>query len=1034
LIPQIHGAYASLAGGLSPGALVALRFVFAMAVLLPPTILMGATLPFAVASRRRGDEPWAGFATSLYALNTLGAVVGAGLTGLVLLPRLGARTSVELAAFASVVAGLLVLVFPGGARVESARAVAPRAASRTPALPLALAAIAGLTALGSEVLWTRVLRIILQGTMQAFAAMLVCYLAGITAGSLLAGRVGRRLPALRVLGGFQLAAGVLTFVGIAAAPQLVRLLVLIHGEANVVPHDPLVILAISALLLLPIGTVLGTSVPLLFRCVMEGSAGAAPTRALVGSAGATPTAAPTAAANGSAHAGTETGGAHTGRILAANTLGGLVGALLAGFVVVPLPHIGGVERVLYAVAALHLGVATVAFSASAPHGVIVRLASALGPAALFAVALFIRPSLELPFLLDAWYDPADAAIAGPTGLDAPPVYLREGRGTTVTVLRRDRTLRLFNDGRPESGLSPDEPGFGPELVLLGGLPSLFAERTDRALMVGLGAGHSTTMLLAGPFRRVDVVELEAAVVDAARMMYRLRNAESERPLAFPLDDTERAHLVIDDGRARLELTPDDTYDAVVSQPSHPWLAGASALYTRELFLETRRVLRPGGVLCQWVNVFRMDVEGLRSVVRTMRSVYSHVIAFLAEDSSLVLLASDRPLRFDGRIERRLDESPELRRFFAPYRLDGTADLLAALELDDAGTTAFARGGEILIDDRPALELRLSRIPHDQSLDYGDLDRAFGAASWLDAATARAIDIDTLLDAIALRLTRLRARPAGIERVRRTATQLVDEDARSLAEGLVAEASGDVDGALAHYDRADDPEAAFRADALREDERRYAELLEVAARREVAPSDGTPWLRAALRLGPPEDVAGILAGRDDGLWPDVPVHRLAAAYAEHGCAGLLEVARTREAYLVDGSVLQRAELCAREEGRAAEAKAWALRVELAERGRGLRETSRGTRAADGGNEGAAIMHLRRALAAVPGHRRAARRLVELLHRRGEVAEAQRVLDETLWFARYLPAGSDDGLVDLGHSLGLEVAPEVGAPPPPRAALP
>ncbi|MBC7173010.1 MAG: methyltransferase domain-containing protein, partial [Polyangiaceae bacterium] len=534
------------------------------------------------------------------------------------------------------------------------------------------------------------LRTIVQGTTEAFAAMLVCYLSGIAFGSLLAPRAARRTAPLRALGFFQLAAAALTFIGIAAAPQIVRLLVLVHGAPEVVPHDPGVLLFASALLLLPLGIALGTSVPLVFSSTSDDP---------------------------------RTAGAHAGRVLAASTLGGLAGALIAGFVIVPLPAIGGLERALYYVAVIHVVIATIALTATAGGSSLRRVASALGPAAFLTCAVAIGPSLELPFLLDAWFDPVDAAIAGPTDTDAPPLFLEEGRSTTVTILQRDRTLRLFNDGRPESGLTFEEPGFGPELVLLGGLPSLFAEQTDRALMIGLGGGHSTTMLHAGPFRRIDVVELEASVVTAARKLYQLRNAESATPLSFPLDDPSRVRYRIDDARAQLAFAEAGSYDAIVSQPSHPWFAGASALFTREFFLEVKRALREGGVLSQWINVFRMDATGLRSLLATLRSVFEHAVAFMAEDSSLVVLASDRPIVFDRRIEARFDASPELLRYFGPYRLDGTTALLSVLELDDAGLAAFARGGEILVDDRPTLEHRLSRIPHKQSMSYRDLDEA-----------------------------------------------------------------------------------------------------------------------------------------------------------------------------------------------------------------------------------------------------------------------------------------------------------------------
>ncbi len=1002
LVPKVHAAYAAVGGGLSLPALTAVRLARALAILLPPTIAMGATLPVVVGAVLRRGAHWSGAATRLYAVNTLGAVLGAGLTGFFLLPRLGAATSIAVAAGASTLAGILAFVSLGtrpaaplvATAPPSASSPAPRAPAR--ALPVALAFFAGFAALGSEVLWTRVLRSIVQGTTQAFAAMLVCYLGGIALGSLIAPRAARRSGAseasgpLRALGAFQLAACLLTFVGIAAAPQIVRLLVLVHGEPEVVPHEPSVLLFASALLLLPIGIALGTSVPLLFA-----SASPDPREA----------------------------GAHAGRVLAANTLGGLSGALVAGFVLVPLPRVGGVENALYAIAAVHAILATAALVASAPRRPIARLAAALGPAALVAAALVVRPSLELPFLLDAWFDPADAAIAGPTGLDAPPIFLEEGRSTTVTVVRRDRTLRLMNDGRPESGLTADEPGFGPELVLLGGLPSLFAERTDRALMVGLGGAHSTLMLRAGPFERIDVVELEAAVARAAREMYEVRNAEASRPLDFPLDDRERVHLVIDDARARLAFAAPGTYDAVVSQPSHPWLAGASALFTREFFLEAKRALREGGVLCQWINVFRMDEDGLRDVLATLLGVFPHAVAFMAEDSSLVVLASARPIALGPRVDERLDASPELRRYFGPYGLDDLAELVAAIELDEEGVAAFARGGEVLVDDRPSLEDRLSRIPHQQALEYRDLDRAFEGIPWLGRVTTSALSEELTTLALGLRLGRLDARADGIARVGLTAEALEQPGFASLARGLVAESRGNVGGALAAYDASPDPEAAYRADALRLAEGRFDELAGVASGRATSPADATPLLGAALALGDRALAARGLAAAGPG-WADESVRTAADAFARGGCPARVDPAAGPGASIGESAVLDRVARCAREIGRAEEAAAFEARLQVARQGDALREARIGIRAADGGNDGAAIMHLRRALRASPGHRATAQRLVEVLFHGGDVEGAQRALDDARAAARYLPAPVARELADLGRSLGLEVP----SPPP------
>src|SRR5690606_12495829 len=106
-----------------------------------------------------------------------------------------------------------------------------------------------------------------------------------------------------------------------------------------------------------------------------------------------------------------------------------------------------------------------------------------------------------------------------------------------------------------------------EVALLGTLPTILAEKTETAMVIGLGGGHTVTTMLAGDFEKVYVVELEGAVVEAARTMHEERNRRAARETPFPLDDP-RAELIVDDARARLKLLPAGALDAVVSQPSH----------------------------------------------------------------------------------------------------------------------------------------------------------------------------------------------------------------------------------------------------------------------------------------------------------------------------------------------------------------------------------------------------------------------------------------------------------------------------------
>ncbi|MBC7171857.1 MAG: hypothetical protein H5U40_05500, partial [Polyangiaceae bacterium] len=251
--------------------------------------------------------------------------------------------------------------------------------------------------------------------------------------------------------------------------------------------------------------------------------------------------------------------------------------------------------------------------------------------------------------------------------------------------------------------------------------------------------------------------------------------------------------------------------------------------------------------------------------------------------------------------------------------------------------------------------------------------------------------------------------------------------------VFAEARGEVDEALGFYDASEDAEAAYRADSLRLDERRYEELVRIAVARDRLPVDGTPLLEAALALGDRETIALFLS-RTEASWAASSVRNAAVSFAEGGCEALLPHAAAKQASLLEGPVLERLVLCARELGRERDAAAWQVRAELARRGFGLQQSRRGIRAADGDNRGAAIAFLRRALRAHPGDRTSASRLIELLHARGEVEEAQRALEEALWSARFLPAGSDRELFELGAALGLRTTLPSGGSPPPAATLP
>lgn len=997
LIPRVHSVYASVGADASFGALTFVRLLLALAILLPPTILMGATLPILVAVVADREGGWSGPATRFYATNTFGAMLGAAATGLWLVPTLGARAAIMVAATGSIAGGALVLAAwwqSSPREPDPVPAERPPAEPGAPHLAVALAALAGVAALAGEVLWTRVLRMILQGTTQAFSIMLANYLAGIAIGSVVANRLlvrGGR-PA-RLFGVTQALLATLVVVAMMATPHLPRVMALMQRSSDLDPTETWVILVVSSLLLLPLAIVLGTSIPLAWRLAGQRA---------------------------------EDAPRYAGRVLAANTLGGLVGSLLAGFALVPLL---GMEVSLLSVAGLHVLAASVSFQHDAAGKRGWRVVAFAAPLLVGAAVLSTRPSIDIPFLLDARHDPTHAIIEGPgEPWSAPVLFLEEGRNTTVSVLSRDDdTLRLFNDGRPESGFGSAEPGFGVELAVLGSLPTLFAERRERAMVVGLGAGHTTTVLLAGPWARIDVVELEGSVVDAARMLH------EQRGKPFPLDD-ERTHLIVDDARARMVLSPPDSYDAIVSQPSHPWLAGSSALYTIEFFEEARRVLRPGGVVALWVNLFRIRLEHLQSVVGTLHRVFPHVHGFVAERTSLLLVAGDRPMPLGSRVEDRI--AAEVASMLAPFEMGSLVELAAAREIDPESVGAFVGGAPLVIDDRPVLEFELARVPSGVRVEIGDIDRALADVPWIGPAAWAAVPAGQRTDLVIERLEDAEARRRAVGRVAISLPDLpLPEPERALLEGAVAEARGDVRGALLGYDRSTLPDAAYRADRLRYLERMYAQALAAAERRSVAPPSTFYLMESAFALGTDHALSRLLA-LAEGVAADQgdPLLTLAGAYVTGGCPALLSESALAGEAPEDEHVAFLAQGCAFEVGRTDEARRFAELRSRARRASASAEARAGREAEVGGNHGAAMRHFRRALAHNPAHGVSAASLARLLHDEGRRDEATEILRRAYRDGRGLPTATqsiEGAAAELSIDLSGATAPPPDGPEPTEA---
>jgi spermidine synthase len=713
LLPVVESLYRALARGLGLSFLAfsLAQFALILLLLLPPTTLMGATLPvlsrlFATDTASLGRR--VGF---LYALNTLGAVVGTGLAGYVLLPVLGMQATLALAAAVNlIVGGLLVLA--------DRRLVPPAAPSVEPppeAAPIDSAAllttvglgVAGAASMIYQVAWTRALSLVLGSSTYAFTAMLLAFLLGLALGSALFSRVfGARRLGPAAFGLVQLG------VGVAAL-----------GILPVFERLPDVVVRALAVSLAP-GFVLAVQATVAIAAML------APTLLI----GAGFPCAVQAVARGPARVGGD-----VGRLYAINTLGAIVGTVVGGFVLIPLVGAHGALKIAVAVN-LALGAVLVVAG---------RRALAPWPAlAAAALAVVVVAGLVL---VPAWNPSVMAAgaavyarqyqpFAGRGGLarataDTQLLFYRDGLTATVSVHREGPTTLMRVNGKTDASNGVDMH----MQLMLGHLPMLLHPDARSVLVIGLGSGVTAGAVAAHPVERVDVVEIEPAVVEASAF-FRRENREALRDA--------RVHLAIGDARNFL-LARDRRWDVIVSEPSNPWIGGVATLFSQEFYALARSRLTPGGVMVQWIDGYTIRPEDLKMVVKTFRTAFPATTVWHAHgvaDFILVGALQPRPLDL-GRVKTAWSASPVLREDFSRLGFRAPWAFLADFLLAAPDAARLTLGADLNTDDLLPLEFSAPKSLHgDTAATNYRMVRAFrtsevpwladGAAALLDTPAAR----------------------------------------------------------------------------------------------------------------------------------------------------------------------------------------------------------------------------------------------------------------------------------------------------------
>jgi predicted membrane-bound spermidine synthase len=632
-------AYDALFPLLPGGAtLTVVKWSIAALLILPQSVLLGATFPLMSAGVLRLTPERPGHVLALlYFANSIGAAIGVLFAGFVLVGWVGLPGTLRTAAALNLFVALLVFgavrwreedrdsaighrdsalghrdSTSGGDLPATAGSRWPGAESRS-SLLLWVSFGTAVASFIYEIAWIRMLSLVLGSATHSFELMLSAFILGLALGALWVHRKADQLrDPIRVLGVVQWVMGV---AALATLPLYLRsfdwtawLLRAVDESTAGYAIFNVVRYAFCLAVMLPATFCAGMTLPLITRTLLSSGAGE---RAI-------------------------------GLVYGVNTLGSIVGVVLAGLVLMPL---FGLKLLLVqgAIVDMALGVVLLRVAArdSKPHR---RLAfgAAVAVVALAELAIWGN-DFDATRLTSGVFRYGRVSEPGSKSI----LFYKDGRTATVSVARmRGKTLVVSTNGKPDASLdsawqfpSPDAAprtlgGDLPTQVLLPLMTLAHAPQARTAAVIGQGSGMSSHFLLGSPaLRSLVTIEIEPEMIAGSRHFY---------PANARVFDDPRSRFVIDDAKSFF-ASERRRYDLILSEPSNPWVSGVSGLFTTEFYERIRGYLAPDGVFGQWLHLYEIDDRLVLSVLASLHRSFPSYEIFLTSSGDMLIVASTRPV-------------------------------------------------------------------------------------------------------------------------------------------------------------------------------------------------------------------------------------------------------------------------------------------------------------------------------------------------------------------------------------------------------
>jgi len=668
--------------------LTLIRVVFAIISLIIPATLMGGTLPVLTRFITGQTEKIGTHLSFLYGFNTLGAVAGTAAAGFYLLRVYGVSTSLHIAIATNILIGMVSVLLAGKmpqisgqlnrAPAEEALNSAAEHDDTHSIFPLRLILIgigvSGFCALGYEVLWTRILTLTIGTSVYGFTVMLSAFLTGIALGSQAYGLFMNILPSKNTV----MNRHILGFGAVQVIIGMAALFVTFHIRdlplhsvmlnhyfldmgLSVFNARQLANLAIAFAYMLVPAFFMGLAFPL------AGKVNTLYTKKI---------------------------GHAVGDILAYNTIGAILGSAVSGYFMI---YFFGLERSLQLLTAVNIGFGLLVIFSTRD----VRMVNAVITVMTLAVMLFLILS---PKAFRMW----DSQFFAIFQSNRPEIYntpekIRDAKENTDVLFYHEGVDSTISSIRAKGGsqsalvngkvVASDSPGDRQVQYTLGHLPMLLHKDPKKVLVVGLGTGMTLGAVSVHPgLEELTLAEIEPEVTGAARTFGTYNNHVLDNP---------RLRIVFNDGRNYL-LTTKEKFDVITADPIHPWTQGSGYLYTSEYFRLVSERLLPDGIVCQWLPIYELSIEDLRSVVKTFSANFKYTMAWLTYFDAEII-GSNSPLLIDEEELGRRIAHPAVSEDLQQVMMGSAEEFLSYFIMGTDGMKAFGSSGTVNTDDNLYLE-------------------------------------------------------------------------------------------------------------------------------------------------------------------------------------------------------------------------------------------------------------------------------------------------------------------------------------------